>query len=852
MSNPSSQKTKIISLTDAIIAGDLAATEDIFASNCIDIDVELKNGMTPYLLACHSGHMHLIQYLQEKGVDISRTDSVKRTHFHLACMKGHLDIVQYILTNSGLSDGAVNAQSSNGSTAFYTCCQDGFVDIVKYLVDHGVDVNLSDHMGRTPFSRACSRGHLQIVEYLLQLKTVAFIRKDNDGNGPFMAAAFKGHIEVLRVLTAAKCDDHSSNNDGKTPIVIALLSNQHTTAKILMKDSNALIASMKIILDTSSTRSEGLDCIDQNIFEENNKLKEMDEKLKVSLASRLCSDEIFASLFSIARGKDHATADRAETIARALTELLTHNIFAAIHKGDWETTLNLATYGATIKDEKSNLPLHYLLRLSAPAAVILRVLEVYPLAVCEPDNKQCLPLHLAAANQGISLEVILRLLEISSTNNAFTCESTATAAHGAPAVLIDSSQAIADIVTTTGTEASIETKRSDLTANRKGRLPIHEAIIARRNPEIIMHLLQSCPASAAVAINSDKKTALHLLVEHSANIEVIQAALAAYPDGIAVVDNKRSVPLAYIRIIDSINKADTFVSLFTADIPGGLLQVPSVLKFASDTAKLAVLRSKHESAGSSAGAESEEQLEEAHAEYSWKYSHLKPVLARHVDVAVRCLELALGLDSQANKIASSKDKIKSSHLIRKLNMIEMLESVLKCEDIFVDELEQMLEGHSEETRKGEEEEQHGHEREGAEQRDGSREDIVTDDAMDGSDRSANHAREEAVVESVEGEGVGGTGAEPSAVDSSGIEQAATAVVDAVVDELTPPSSDIQLSALGDVRTQKPSLRGRIQAIVSAANTSDIFGHAERQEWAAVLECLEQGALNMSLLSFLFL
>ena len=64
--------------------------------NCPQID-----SLTPTLYACHSGSMHILQYLQSHGGDLQARSKNGVTGLHLACAAGHLRVAQYLIEEQG-------------------------------------------------------------------------------------------------------------------------------------------------------------------------------------------------------------------------------------------------------------------------------------------------------------------------------------------------------------------------------------------------------------------------------------------------------------------------------------------------------------------------------------------------------------------------------------------------------------------------------------------------------------------------------------------------------------------------------------------------------------------------------
>ncbi len=136
-----------------------------------------------------------------------------------------------------------NVRGNFGVTALHWAVSKGDIEMVKLLLDHGADPNIKDLAGGTPLHWAVAAGFPDIVELLLERGADPNAR-DNAGNTPLHIAAM-GHIsetaemffelaprfgleypydrlDIIRILLEYEADPTARNNNGQTPIDIAL------------------------------------------------------------------------------------------------------------------------------------------------------------------------------------------------------------------------------------------------------------------------------------------------------------------------------------------------------------------------------------------------------------------------------------------------------------------------------------------------------------------------------------------------------------------------------------------------------------------------------------------------------
>lgn len=107
-------------------------------------------------MASKHGHLEIVKYLVEKGVDIH--DDTEALLFY-AADNGHLEIVKYLVEKG--ADIHVYEDE-----AFRWASRNGYYDIVKYLVEYGVDIHVQNDFA---LKGAKQNNHTKIVEYLESL-----------------------------------------------------------------------------------------------------------------------------------------------------------------------------------------------------------------------------------------------------------------------------------------------------------------------------------------------------------------------------------------------------------------------------------------------------------------------------------------------------------------------------------------------------------------------------------------------------------------------------------------------------------------------------------------------------------
>ncbi|MHC4679204.1 MAG: ankyrin repeat domain-containing protein [Planctomycetota bacterium] len=171
--------------------------------------------------AASRGDTGKVEALVRKGIDVNVADAQGCTALHYAAQEGHKEVVELLLSK----DAKINAKNRDGRTPLELAASQRRKDVMKLLVEKGADIP-TIHL-------AAFVGSLGKLRSFVQAGTDVDA-KDEDGRTPLLRAIVSKHVDAVKFLIEAGADVNRRDEQGYVPLVHALWGLDSDMVKLLL------------------------------------------------------------------------------------------------------------------------------------------------------------------------------------------------------------------------------------------------------------------------------------------------------------------------------------------------------------------------------------------------------------------------------------------------------------------------------------------------------------------------------------------------------------------------------------------------------------------------------------------
>ena len=203
-----------------------------------NVEAKDRHGYTALCKASSEGDPSVVKLLLEHGANVEAKDRHGYTALCKASSEGDPSVVKLLLEYGA----TIEVKNIYAENALHMASRNENPAVVKLLLEHGANIETKDGIGKTALHRASTFGCLSVVELLLE-HGASIETKALNGENVLHAGSegFDPKADVIIKLLL----EHGANSDvlsdnGVTPLMEAISSNNYAVAKLLAENGASL------------------------------------------------------------------------------------------------------------------------------------------------------------------------------------------------------------------------------------------------------------------------------------------------------------------------------------------------------------------------------------------------------------------------------------------------------------------------------------------------------------------------------------------------------------------------------------------------------------------------------------
>lgn len=182
-------------------------------------------------IAACKGRLNVLKALIKRGADVNGVDAHESTALHAAARHDQKSAIHVLVD----AEADVEAADSLGCTPLHAAASRDCTSALIALLEHDADTSKANNDERTPLHLAAELGHLSVTTALIAAGADMTFRCEDNEPSALDVAASAGKVAVLNEMIESGVEMEGVDSDGRTPLVIAVASNQAGSVEVLAK-----------------------------------------------------------------------------------------------------------------------------------------------------------------------------------------------------------------------------------------------------------------------------------------------------------------------------------------------------------------------------------------------------------------------------------------------------------------------------------------------------------------------------------------------------------------------------------------------------------------------------------------
>lgn len=188
-----------------------------------------NTSVTPLHLAAKLGNQEIIQSLLDAGADVNATDKEGKSVLVYSVLAKKVETAKFLISNG--ADASIRDDENRTALDYANA-----LGLPYFIADVSIDnAGETDAYGNTYLHQSCFNGQSEVVKVVLGKGEVDINAVNNDGETPLFVAVSRDNIYVSELLLNAGALPDKSTNEGFAPIHAAALNSNERMVELLIK-----------------------------------------------------------------------------------------------------------------------------------------------------------------------------------------------------------------------------------------------------------------------------------------------------------------------------------------------------------------------------------------------------------------------------------------------------------------------------------------------------------------------------------------------------------------------------------------------------------------------------------------